>query len=77
MYPLTSADSILWPDAEYEKPELYWCEVIVSLITDCEVELCVELPLRNCGTIGVARVLRGSSNINNSQNLVNFNLNSS
>ena len=68
---------MLWPDAEYEKPELYWCEVIVSLITDCEVELCVLDPDLNWGTKGVARVLRGSSNINNNQNLVNFNLNSS
>ena len=68
---------MLWPDAEYENPVLYWCEVIVSLITDCEVELWVLEPLRNWGTTGVARVLRGSSNINNNQNLVNFNLNSS
>ena len=65
------------PDAEYEKPELYWWLVIVSLITLCEVELIVELPLLNCGTTGVARVLTGNTNKTSSQSLVNFDLNSS
>jgi len=67
----------LWPDAEYENPELYWCEVIVSLITDCEVELIVELPERNCGTIGVARVLIGNANKTSQKSLVNFYANGS
>ena len=71
IYPLRSADSILCPDAEYENPELYWCEVIVSLMTLCEVELCVLDPERNCGTTGVARVLTGNINKTNRQSLVN------
>ena len=51
--------------------------MIVSLITDCEVELIVELPERNCGTIGVARVLTGNINKTSSQSLVNFYANGS
>ena len=68
---------MLCPDAEYEKPELYWWLVIVSLITLCEVELIVELPLLNCGTTGVARVLIGNANKTNQKSLVNFNADSS
>jgi len=67
----------LWPDAEYENPVLYWCEEITSFITDCDVLDCVEEPDLNWGTTGVARVLRGNTNINNSQSLVNFYANGS
>ena len=74
---MRSADSMLWPDAEYENPVLYWCEEITSFTTDCDVLDCVEEPDLNWGTTGVARVLRGRSNINNNQSLVNFNLDSS
>ena len=48
---------------------------MVSFITDSEVlEVWLE-PLRNCGTIGTARVLTGNTNKTSSQSLVNRNSN--
>ena len=50
---------------------------MVSFITDSEVlEVWLE-PLRNCGTIGTARVLTGNNNKTSSQSLVNRNTDSS
>ena len=46
--------------------------MIVSFITDSEVELVVLDPDRNWGTTGVARVLIGYKNISSKQSLVNF-----
>ena len=48
---------------------------MVSLIIDSEVlEVWLE-PVRNCGTIGTARVLTGNTNKTSSQSLVNRNSN--
>lgn len=51
--------------------------MIVSLITDCEVELWVDEPERNWGTTGTANVLIGNANKSNQKSLVNSNANSS
>ena len=50
---------------------------MVSFITDSEVLEVVLDPVRNCGTIGTARVLTGNTNKTNSQSLVNRNTDSS
>ena len=48
---------------------------MVSFITDSEVlEVWLD-PVRNCGTIGTARVLTGNTNKINMQSLVNRNSN--
>ena len=73
IYPVS--DSILCPDAEYEYPVLYWWLVIVSFITCSDVLVVWEVPERNCGTIGTARVLTGNTNKTSSQSLVNRNSN--
>ena len=73
IYPVS--DSILCPDAEYEYPVRYWWLVIVSLIIDSDVLEVVLDPVRNCGTIGTARVLTGNTNKTSSQSLVNRNSN--
>ena len=46
--------------------------MIVSLIIDSDVLDVVELPVRNCGTTGTARVLTGNTNKTNSQSLLNL-----
>ncbi len=48
---------------------------MVSLIIDSDVLVIWEVPVRNCGTIGTARVLTGNINKTSSQSLVNRNSN--
>ena len=48
---------------------------MVSLIIDSDVLVVWEVPVRNCGTIGTARVLTGNTNKTSSQSLVNRNSN--
>ena len=68
---------MLLPLAEYEYPERHVETETVSFINCSLVEFVVRLPVRNCGTKGVARDLVPIKVLNSKSHLINFNCNCS